>query len=784
MAYWLASRRDGQETAWMQRFDPRFWTMNFPRPMMASVVTTAADALRVDVSFLRHNDLAGLIWDSVDGLDHPLLAYDTDRDYARTTLSFRWRSGGIIGLDAVNGPTLTIEGRDAAGNARSWYVRLWNFAAGSPEDAQISLPFSSLFGGWSAESGADPVYPSAIDRMFISLVPPGYAWDNAAPLSAAVDGWVEMSGIRCDGHRAQLKIGNVFVPPNGLAVATAYDDCCNQTPARLIRNLRQLGYRGSVLHYVGMSHYFRLEAAGGGFEVAQTGELLCGPAKAWHAAFLAVCKGAGLAPILSLSYEVLAQHCPASWQQRAANGDPALTGWSPPSTLLSPANSAAMGWLQSAAQAFAGMMVSAGVAVRFQIGEPWWWTMADGRICIYDDAAKAAFGDSPVAIPDMRQILNAAQKGLLDQAGALLASSTAAVTSAVRGVAAAASVSAEVLLLTFLPTVLDPATPEALRANLPVGWAAPAFDRLQVEDYDWLTAGASARRQAAYALVNQRFGYSPATQDYLAGFVLQPEQRDQWRFIDAGVDEARARAAHEIFIWALPQICRDGFVHLPQTEDSQDMIAFDDVAYPLALGLDAKITPEFSTSIAITASGFEHRNSLWSNARLRFDVGPGVRSEAELGVLLAFFRARRGAARGFRLTDPSDFSSNGMVGQPTALDQLLGTGDGVVSRFALVKRYGEAGATGDAVQVRRITRPDDGTVLVSVNGATTTGGWSLEAGGTIVFVNPPAAGSAIRAGFRFDVPVRFELDRLEISGAAFAAGDAPNVPVIEVREAV
>ncbi len=44
------------------------------------------------------------------------------------------------------------------------------------------------------------------------------------------------------------------------------------------------------------------------------------------------------------------------------------------------------------------------------------------------------------------------------------------------------------------------------------------------------------------------------------------------------------------------------------------------------------------------------RNSLWSDARLRFDVGPGIRSEAELGVLIAFFRARRGAARGFRLS--------------------------------------------------------------------------------------------------------------------------------------
>jgi hypothetical protein len=42
------------------------------------------------------------------------------------------------------------------------------------------------------------------------------------------------------------------------------------------------------------------------------------------------------------------------------------------------------------------------------------------------------------------------------------------------------------------------------------------------------------------------------------------------------------------------------------------MNAFDDVSYPLALGLDAKISPAFSTSIATTASGFEHRNSLWA----------------------------------------------------------------------------------------------------------------------------------------------------------------------------
>jgi uncharacterized protein (TIGR02217 family) len=786
MGFWLASAREGQQTDWIQRFDPRFWTVNFPRPMMAAVTNPARDALRVDATFLTAGDLAGLIWDSVDALDHPLLAYATDRNYTETTLSFRWRSSGIVPLDAVNGPTLTIEGKDVGGAAHVWYVRLWNFATGSNVDAQISLPFSALFGGWASGAGADPVHPSAIDRMFISLVPAAYVSGSTAPLASGVDAWVEMTQIRCDGARAMLDIGDVFVPPHGLAMSTAYDDSFNQTPARLIRGLRQLGYRGSVLHYVGMSHFYRLSASGGAFLVGGAGDPLCTPARAWHAQFFAACHAAGLSPIASVSYEVLAQNCPAAWQQRASNGDPALTGWSPPSTLLSPANAVALAWQKLVARQFAQLLVDAGCAVRVQIGEPWWWIMGDGRICLYDDAAKAALGGNPVVIADMRQALSAAQKSLLDAAGALLAASTAALVADVRAVAAAAGKSAELLLLAFTPTVLDPAMPEARRANLPVGWAKPAFDRLQVEDYDWLTAGASALRQAAYVTVNQRLGYSPQDQDYLAGFVLLPTQSAQWRAIDAGIDEARLRDPHEIFVWALPQVCRDGFVRNPQSEaqlEDNDMNAFDDVAYPLALGLDTKIAPEFSTSVTTTASGFERRNSMWSDARLRFNVGPGVRSEQEMGSLLAFFRARRGAARGFRLGDPSDFSSNGMIGAPTASDQILGTGDGVSTGFPLVKHYGEAAMALNDQQQRRITRPRAGTVAVSVNGVAQASGWTLGAKGVVVFGAAPAVGAVVRAGFLFDVPVRFELDRLDIAGVSFQAGEAPSVPVVEIREA-
>ena len=191
------------------------------------------------------------------------------------------------------------------------------------------------------------------------------------------------------------------------------------------------------------------------------------------------------------------------------------------------------------------------------------------------------------------------------------------------------------------------------------------------------------------------------------------------------------------------------------------------------------MSPEFSTSVAVTASGHERRNALWSDARLRFDVGPGIRSEAELGTLIAFFRARRGPARGFRLRDPFDFSSNGMTGVPGPLDQLIGIGDGLAARFQLVKCYGE----GDEPQMRPITRPRAGHGVTQRRRRSSVRRLDLSrAAGSCSTPRPPAGAECAR-GFLFDVPVRFAEDRLDVTGATFAAGEAPSVPLIEVREA-
>ncbi len=430
---------------------------------------------------------------------------------------------------------------------------------------------------------------------------------------------------------------------------------------------------------------------------------------------------------------------------------------------------AGIGFLSNVAEELVALADEAGLQPQVQIGEPWWWVTSSRGLCLYDDAAKAAFGGSPVEIADVRAAMSAPQLALLDAAGVLLASSTATIA----GAAKAAAPTANTLILVYLPGALDPQAPELRRANLPIGWARPAFDVLQLEDYEWVTSGRVGLRLAGYAQVDARLGYPHAEQHYVSGFVLTESDRADWREILAAASQATLRGVAEVFIWALPQVLRDG---LTLFGEEQAVTPFDDVIFPIEIGAEASVSPSFSTNIVTSASGYEARNVEWQQARLRFDAGPGVRSDAELETLIGFFRARRGPAIGFRFRDPYDQSSNGMSGGPTALDQDIGTGDGAADRFVLTKDYGGG-------ELRRITRPVPASVRVAVNGTELVTGWTLEAFGVVQFATAPAVAASVTAGFLFDVPVRFADDRLEVNRATFLAGEAPSVPLIEVREA-
>ena len=174
-------------------------------------------------------------------------------------------------------------------------------------------------------------------------------------------------------------------------------------------------------------------------------------------------------------------------------------------------------------------------------------------------------------------------------------------------------------------------------------------------------------------------------------------------------------------------------------------MAFDEIELPLRVGFGSKGGPNFSTEIIVIDSGYERRNQNWAQARRVYDARAGVRSASDAATLLNFFHARAGRARGFRLKDWSDYSSAGdTISTPAFTDQTIATGDGVTNLFQLVKNYSSGGIT----HTRVIGKPVGGSVLLGVNGAAMTSGWSLDTTtGLVTFAAPPAAGQTITAGF-------------------------------------
>lgn len=193
------------------------------------------------------------------------------------------------------------------------------------------------------------------------------------------------------------------------------------------------------------------------------------------------------------------------------------------------------------------------------------------------------------------------------------------------------------------------------------------------------------------------------------------------------------------------------------------MSDFTEIQFPTDISYGATGGPMFLTDVVATVSGREQRNSKWSQARAKYNVASGIKTESQWQALISFFRARQGKAIGFRFKDWSDYSATNQPLSP------LGGND-----YQMVKRY----VSGSAVYEREISKPVVGTVKLYEDSILQASGWSID---TETGIITTALSGTLTVDFEFDVPVRFDTDEMAISVDSFDAGNWSSIPLIEVR---
>ena len=190
----------------------------------------------------------------------------------------------------------------------------------------------------------------------------------------------------------------------------------------------------------------------------------------------------------------------------------------------------------------------------------------------------------------------------------------------------------------------------------------------------------------------------------------------------------------------------------------------DDISYGSLCG------PEFSTDVIVTHNGFEKRNINWPEGRGKYNAGHGVKTKEQLGELITFFRICNGKALGFRFKDWTDY---------TGADQIIGTGDGTIKKFQLIKTY----SVGTNSYVRQIKKPVSDTIIIKLgNAPVNSSAFQINyQTGLVTFKTAPAVGIKISASYEFDTPVRFDTDLLAASIDNFDSYSWQNIHLVEIR---
>lgn len=202
-------------------------------------------------------------------------------------------------------------------------------------------------------------------------------------------------------------------------------------------------------------------------------------------------------------------------------------------------------------------------------------------------------------------------------------------------------------------------------------------------------------------------------------------------------------------------------------------MSFDEVRLPTDVERGATGGPGFLTNVTTLSSGRESRVSLWERERGEWDIGYGVDTRENALAVRDFFLARRGRARGFRFRDWTNYET-GDTQQGVTEDPDSGD-----TTFQIAYTYEDAGGF---TYTKEIKKPVADGFKVYLDGVEQASGWTLDTTtGIITFASPPDYGVDITWTGTFDLPVRFDTDRIDIALTTREVITFPSLTIVELK---
>lgn len=217
-------------------------------------------------------------------------------------------------------------------------------------------------------------------------------------------------------------------------------------------------------------------------------------------------------------------------------------------------------------------------------------------------------------------------------------------------------------------------------------------------------------------------------------------------------------------------------------------MAFHPDRFPDDISYGSRGGPTFNTKVVRLPSGAEQRISRWTSPLRSYNARYGLKTHASLYTLMEHYIAREGAAHTFPYKDWNDYctTATGTTHSPgdaavTKDDVEIAVGDGSTTDFQLIKKY----ISGATTRTRNIKLPLSSSLLMALDGVSTTDFTVNTTTGVVTFTTAPGISVSITAGFEFDVHVRYgeEIDlSFDASIESFDAESLPDVPLVEVRD--